>query len=385
MNHIKLGLSNIIVKVNRFLRIVICCKILLRFPCRWKQWLKNPSWPSWVHFWPISWPSIFFLLIMVLISSKLVHINSIFILVVGHLLIIKPHYRSRLVLLPHHFYCLLGAIKIKSVILFFLLNLQILKAIIFRIAFFLFDAVRFLLHSGQMEVLFGRMIIFSALEVLILALKLTHGVLHQDEVSILIRTLLSLSLFDSFVKEIYSFFILFLKFCFYALVLDILEPIHLELGQSGVFQSALGLITGGVRVPSLGKLTSFGEFYVVLVEDYLLNIVCWHLSHKKTLHVALFKPLHYFILKAQKLQNLLKHGWSHRSLNIKRLWHLWCRLLSIYLNAFRTISKLVKLSKYLRRLFFKLLLKYFHGLLIIKFQPFHHTIRIPKKRIYLVK
>ena len=91
------------------------------------------------------------------------------------------------------------------------------------------------------------------------------------------------------------------------------------------------------------------------------------------------------VFEAQELEDLLEHIRSYRTLDSKRLWHLRGRLLRIDLNRFRTISKLVKLTKNLLSLTFEFLLEYFQGLLVIKLFPLHYSFFITKKCIDLAK
>ena len=104
----------------------------------------------------------------------------------------------------------------------------------------------------------------------------------------------------------------------------------------------------------MGHLSLLSELDVVLIKDNFLNVMSWHLSHKKTLHIAFFEPLHDLILKTKELQYLLKHGGRHRSLLTLTLWHLTSGLLCVNLNALGPISELVELSKDLRCLFLEL-------------------------------
>ena len=118
--------------------------------------------------------------------------------------------------------------------------------------------------------------------------------------SILIRSLLSLPLLDPSVQEVNSFLVLLLELCFDALILDVLESVHLELRHGCLLGLVVG-VTCRILESVLGHLPLLGELYVVLVKDYLLNIMGWHLSHEERLHVALFETLEYLIFKAQEL------------------------------------------------------------------------------------
>ena len=150
-------------------------------------------------------------------------------------LLVEPHNRSRFMLLPHHLNCFLSTIEIKPIILLLLLHLplHVLKSI--SLAPQLLVSRRRLLFADpwQIKVLLWGLVASLPL-CLLLLLGLTHAILHQDQMSILVWTLLGLSLFDSAMEEVHSLFVLLLQLCFNALVLDVLEPVHLELGHSSV-------------------------------------------------------------------------------------------------------------------------------------------------------
>lgn len=394
VNHVQFWMTNVVVKVNWFLRIHVCMnKIGLRLPTSWEKRLKDPVRASRIQVGMFSWPWLVLFITNVLISRELFNIHSILIimllLLLRHILLIESHDGCWLMLLPHHFNSFLSAIQVKPVVLFLLLNLQILKAIILWVDFPILDTIGFLHHAWQMEIaFFGRSIVFSTLGILLLIMHFTHAVLHENEMRILIWPLLCLSLLNSLVQEAHSFFVLFFKFGFYAFILHILKPVHLELGHCWVFQVTL---TKRVLVPCcisetcLSNLPLLSEFNIVFVKNDLLNIVSGHLSHEKALHIAFFVALHYFVFKTEELQNLLEHSWSDWAFNIERLRHLWGCLLSVYLNTFGSISKLIKLSKNLGSLLFEFLLENFHGLLIIQLFASHNPILIAKQGVNLIK
>lgn len=96
---------------------------------------------------------------------------------------------------------------------------------------------------------------------------------------ILVWPLLSLPLFYPLMQEVHPFLVLLLQLGLDALILDVLEPIHLELGHRGVLLRVV--VTGGARVSlRLGQLPLSGELDVVFVKDYLLDVVSWHLAHE---------------------------------------------------------------------------------------------------------
>ena len=121
--------------------------------------------------------------------------------------------------------------------------------------------------------------------------------------SVLIRTLLSLSLLNPFVKKINSFIILFLQLCLYTFILDILEAVHLKLRHSCVaLQLLLRVkVSRCVLETVLNHLPLMGKLDVIFVEYHFLDIVRRHLAHEKTLHVSFLETLHNFVFKTEKL------------------------------------------------------------------------------------
>lgn len=118
----------------------------------------------------------------------------------------------------------------------------------------------------------------------------------------------------------------------------------------------------GIILSFLSCLPHFSKLNVVFIKNYLLDIMCWHLSHKQTLSVSIFISLNYFIFETQKLKYLWKHTWNNLSFLVKALWHLSSRLLSIDFNRFSSFPKLIKLPKYLSCFTFKFQLELFHSL-----------------------
>jgi len=219
MDHIKLWLGNIIIEVNRLVRFhVIWVKILLRFSSWWEKRFKDSIRASWVDISlsiPRDW---LFIHGWELIASKLINIHCIYILV-GWLLLwgticlsllIKSHNWCWFMLLPHHFDCLLSAVKVKPIILLLLLDLSrnTIKPIIFIAWLFVSHSWLGLAYPWEVEVFLGRQIPFSTSLSLCFLLCLSHTVLHQYQVSVLVGTLLSLSLLNPAVEEVHSLFIL---------------------------------------------------------------------------------------------------------------------------------------------------------------------------------
>lgn len=61
----------------------------------------------------------------------------------------------------------------------------------------------------------------------------------------------------------------------------------------------------------LSHLSLLSELDVVLVENYFLDVMSWHLSHEKGLHVALLEALENLIFETKELKDLLEHGWGN--------------------------------------------------------------------------
>ena len=225
-------------------------------------------------------------------------------------------------LFPHHFNSSLGRIKIKLVILLPILSFTCV----------IFDSIRklpsiriiasplLLRHNSSILAPIKTWKVESTLVVrrrsslglwilttssfgllFVKVIDIHNAVLHKHKMSILIWSLLRLSFFNSFIQEINSFFILFFQFGFDAFVLDILESIHLEIVVSVFYLRSelvrvvlilaavehLGLVVisycmleAVVVCALLCCLPHFGELDVVFIENDLLNIVGWHLSHK---------------------------------------------------------------------------------------------------------
>ena len=192
------------------------CLIIIggRLSSRWEKWLKNPVRSFLIEIRSFSRLWLFFIVWCVLIASELLNIHYILIILLlrifRHIFLIESHYRCWLMLLSHHLNSFLGAIQVKSVILFLLLSLQILQAFILGVGFPILEIIGLLLHAWKMEFSFlGWDIIFSSFKILLTTLQFIHAVLHENEMCILIWPLLCLSLLNSFVQETHSFFIFF--------------------------------------------------------------------------------------------------------------------------------------------------------------------------------
>jgi len=219
--------------------------------------------------------------------------------------------------------------------------------------------------------------------------------------SILVWTLLSLSLFYSVVQEFYSFFVFFFKFSFDALILHILKSIHLKaillllklsiycfISSSNWWSlHHVGHVARCVlnHLVFLSFLSHLSEFYVTFIENNFLNVVSRHLSHKKTLGISIFVPLNYFIFKTDKLQNLGKHAWFSRAFLLQTFWHNRRHLRCKNFYRFRSISKLIKLSKYLTSFSLKFALQHLQSLIIVQLFLRHYPRWITKKCIDLVE
>ena len=97
----------------------------------------------------------------------------------------------------------------------------------------------------------------------------------------------------------------------------------------------------------LCKLPLPGKLDIVFIEDYFLDVVGGHLTHEKRLRISFFITLHYFVLEAKKLQDLLKHSRRDSTFLGHALWHLGCSLLSVNLNRLLSVSELIQLVVYL--------------------------------------
>lgn len=301
----------------------------------------------------------------------------------GLLVLIESHQRSWFVLLTHHFNGSLSWIKIEFVILLssltwfvvFLVVKFTIRLVIFGASVKIFFSVISLrnrwssriflikLRQGKTTVLRWLTIHlrlwskFTSSHILSIV-DISNIVLHQDQMCILVRTLLRLSLFNSVIQKLHSFFIFFFQFGFNAFVLNILKSVHLEIilllldfSFVGVLTTNRWLILHAWHIPScilnwfLSFLSHLCKFDVTFIENYFLNIVSWHLSHEKALGISIFIALNNFIFEADKLKNLREHAGFHRSFLLKTFWHNWRHLWGKDFNWFGSISKLIKLSK----------------------------------------
>ena len=120
-----------------------------------------------------------------------------------------------------------------------------------------------------------------------------------------------------------------------------LQSVHLELVESIVLRtlwcelaSSAGWSHGSVAdrrgqhawepmsLLLLGELTLPRELDVVLIKDYLLDVMGRHLAHEQRLRVAILVSLNYLLLEAQELKYLLEHRRLDRSLLLLTLRHL---------------------------------------------------------------
>ena len=133
-------------------------------------------------------------------------------------------------------------------------------------------------------------------------------ILHQDEVSILIWSLMRLLFLNSFVQKVNSFVILFLQLCLNALILYILKSVHLishvlwikshlwhlnsRLGSDPTVGNSTRIVIAGCTRESislclilciLSSLALFCKFDVIFVKNDFLNVIGWNLLHEETL------------------------------------------------------------------------------------------------------
>jgi len=259
-------------------------------------------------------------------------------------------------LFSHHFDSSLGWIEIEFVVLLstltcFIVFLVIKFAVGLVVLWVIIKCVssilplrksrsirRLILKWRQRKAIFRRRIICLRLwanfisSLILCVVNITNIILHQNQMSILIWSLLCLPFFNSVIEKFNPFFVFFLKLSFNAFILNILQPIHLKtvlliLHFSIIFSNCLILnswsITSSVlnSLIFLSFLTHLRKFDVAFIENYLLNIVSWHLSHEKTLCISILIPLNNFIFKTDKLQNLRKHAWFDWALLLKTFWH----------------------------------------------------------------
>ena len=132
---------------------------------------------------------------------------------------------------------------------------------------------------------------------------------------ILVGSLLGLSFLNSSLQEVDSLFIFFFELSLDALVLDVLQSVHLRRISHCILRcQRLRLsidIPSGVQYSLCSFLSVLYKLQIVFVENNFLNILRWHLSHKEALLIPFFVALHYLILKAQELQDLIEHVWGN--------------------------------------------------------------------------
>ena len=162
--------------------------------------------------------------------------------------------------------------------------------------------------------------------------------------------------FDPLLEKVHPFLILLLQLGLKALVLDVLEVVHLEVLHSRHIDSLLV----AVRIKS--RLSVLSELHVVLVEDDVLHVVIWHSPHEELLLRAFLVACYDLIAVLKELQDLLEHR-GHAG---KSLGHLRGGLLREGLEALRTFSELLQLAKDLLSFALELLLQDLDGLGIVQ-------------------
>lgn len=75
--------------------------------------------------------------------------------------------------------------------------------------------------------------------------RVAHVILHQNEVCVLIRSLLRLFHFDPFVQKVDALVVFFLQLGLQALVLNELQSVHLELLKRVVLRTLWSELAGG--------------------------------------------------------------------------------------------------------------------------------------------
>jgi hypothetical protein len=209
---------------------------------------------------------------------------------------IQFHQGSGLVLLPHHLDGSLSGIKVELVILLLVVTSVCLC---FGVASFVasgpwkynFAVSRLPWRSPstlRFRLLFGLQVS-----------NVRNAILHEDQVSILVGSLLLLPLLDFLVQKVDPFVVLFPHFILDALVLHILEPIHLVLVvrrlSSKITRCLIDLFS--YQFIFLSLLPCRYKFQVCFVEDHSLNVAIVGLSDEQTLGIAIFVILNDFIPK----------------------------------------------------------------------------------------
>lgn len=309
------------------------------------------------------------------------------------LLLLHSEKRHRLVLLPHHFNGPLSAVEVKLIILLPLLErlaeliLALTRSHLPLLISIIKGLANFWPHARQIDVLHAWRSTFLALSLLAPfdhVIDLSDAVLHQHQVSILVGPLLALLLLNPLVQEVNALIVLFFQLSLDALVLNILQPVHLELqlvlanhlALTYVGRANLVGVSDGAREPHglvscilAGLLPLLDEFQVIFVEDDFLNIMAWILAHEQALGISFLVPLNDLIFEAQKLQDLLEHIWRDRALHLEVLGHLRGCLGGIHFNGLHSISELVELVEYLASLRFEFALQNLERLLTVQLLP----------------
>lgn len=157
----------------------------------------------------------------------------------------------------------------------------------------------------------------------------------------MVRSLRCLSHLYPLVQYVDALLVFFFQFGLEALILHELQSVHLELVKSVVLYTwwcelaSIARWTHGsvadrrgqhawkpLGLLLLSELTLPRELDVVLIKDYLLDVMGRHLAHEQRLRVALLVALNQLLLEAQELKYLLEHCRLDRSLLLLTLWHL---------------------------------------------------------------
>ena len=211
-------------------------------------WLIEIRWRYVLRIVPLWWKSLLLEILSFLIDLLLLSVNEV--ICCQLLFLSHPHKRSWLVLLSHHFDSFLSAVEVEFIILFFIwiLSLNAITSSSSVLVFiWLWHSSSFVsvtsscsrFHAWQRKFVFrwdswhnSWLVppishIGSSLCSLCILIDISNTVLHEYQMCILVWSLLSLSLLYSPVQEVDSLVILFFKFGLDALVLNILQLIHM--------------------------------------------------------------------------------------------------------------------------------------------------------------
>ena len=288
----------------------------------WKQGLKNFRWfgSSATLLWIASEIGVWLVHSVISFSwLRLIHVKFGTVLL---FVCIHPHQRRCFVLLSHHFNCSLSRIEVKFIVLLPILSFTrvvfnpiwklsrvciIASPLLLRRDRSILSAIKAWQVESTLIAWWGSSLWLGILAtssfgfLLVEIIDVHYAVLHEHKMSILIRSLLRLSLFNSFIQEINSLLILLLQFCLDAFILHVLQPVHLEVVVAfldlrrklirvvlvltavqhlGLVVVAYCVLEAGVVVAFLCCLSHLGELDVVFIKNYLLNIMRRHLSHE---------------------------------------------------------------------------------------------------------